>query len=795
MGLHGPQRSARLGAISSSDASPKNRSATTSRYGSGRVATAVRTSVARSARSEHRAGRSGGARPSHPAQRHGRPHRRLGRVDRRRVRHATVRRRPAWRSAIRTAIRSAMRRTGRRRASWRAIGTRSRRLPERHPRPRPGPRGSDGRRARPPAPPARPPGDRPRDRRRGPRRRSRGHRFLAVRFAGGRGSVAMGDLLAACGPWTSDTPDRPMTMMPWQGRSIPVAGRGRIDDGDRRQSSSPPSWPDRHRGRRRARRRRTRRGRRPGRRHHHRHGRRPPWSSSAPSSSSSRPDWPSSRSRRRRRLSPRRPRWARPCPPRAAQRSRRPSARGRLRRRFCGRIGRGLGGRRAVASAVAVGSVGSVVGDRLRRDAGRGGRGRAGGRTFRRRDGNAADQEQRGAGDHEAAKKARVGSHRVVVSLGRPVTVTGRYPSRRRPAKGFRRRSRDRLVLLRVGRDPDRRSVRGSDGSVGAAPSDPASSPSSGRSVREPRRPPRSRGREAASADCARLVTIDDEPAQTGRLELRPERVDIADQHDRRAVDREVRPRSRLDGVDIDRLDALLGSRSARRAAGRARPVPTAPRRRRRRSRTATGTRRRGSRAPPRARRRSTRVVAHPLELGERVDDGRHGHLGVDGGTGGEWPGASAHVEPGAGAVRVALRLAQLHVQPRVEQPAEDRAHHGHRVEVRDAAGQTGVADPDLGLDAARAMDDANEATGAGRPCRRSAPRRDGVGDAAPATEQPLGDRRRRPDRRGPRPRRASRAPGRGSARRPRRRPSRRRGPRPSRGCRRTGRWYGDAGA
>ena len=43
-------------AISSSVASPKNRSATTSRYGSGRAATAVRISVARSARIERRAG-------------------------------------------------------------------------------------------------------------------------------------------------------------------------------------------------------------------------------------------------------------------------------------------------------------------------------------------------------------------------------------------------------------------------------------------------------------------------------------------------------------------------------------------------------------------------------------------------------------------------------------------------------------------------------------------------------------------------------------------------------------------
>ena len=45
-------------------------------------------------------------------------------------------------------------------------------------------------------------------------------------------------------------------------------------------------------------------------------------------------------------------------------------------------------------------------------------------------------------------------------------------------------------------------------------------------------------------------------------------------------------------------------------------------------------------------------------------------------------PRAAAHVEPGAGAVRVALLLAEVHVQARVEQAAEDRAHDRHRVEV-----------------------------------------------------------------------------------------------------------------
>ena len=138
------------------------------------------------------------------------------------------------------------------------------------------------------------------------------------------------------------------------------------------------------------------------------------------------------------------------------------------------------------------------------------------------------------------------------------------------------------------------------------------------------------------------------------------------------------------------------------------------------------------------------RRVADPVELGQHVDDGRDGDLGVDGGASGERTGAAAQVEAGAGAVRVALLLAELHVQPRVEQAAEDRAHHRDGVEVGDPPRQADVADPDLGLDRARPVDDPDEPARRTSRCRRSRHRRSPPcrRPSRPTSEQPLGDRR-----------------------------------------------------
>src|SRR3989304_2640298 len=58
------------------------------------------------------------------------------------------------------------------------------------------------------------------------------------------------------------------------------------------------------------------------------------------------------------------------------------------------------------------------------------------------------------------------------------------------------------------------------------------------------------------------------------------------------------------------------------------------------------------------------------------------------------------------GPVRVALLLSEHPVQARVEEPAQDRAHHRQGVEIGDPPGRPGMADPDLGLDRARSMDD-----------------------------------------------------------------------------------------
>jgi hypothetical protein len=56
----------------------------------------------------------------------------------------------------------------------------------------------------------------------------------------------------------------------------------------------------------------------------------------------------------------------------------------------------------------------------------------------------------------------------------------------------------------------------------------------------------------------------------------------------------------------------------------------------------------------------------------------------------------AAHVEAGADTVGVALLLAQIHLQSRVEQAAQDCGHDLNGVEVRGAARQAHVADPEL---------------------------------------------------------------------------------------------------
>ena len=117
------------------------------------------------------------------------------------------------------------------------------------------------------------------------------------------------------------------------------------------------------------------------------------------------------------------------------------------------------------------------------------------------------------------------------------------------------------------------------------------------------------------------------------------------------------------------------------------------------------------------------------------------------------------------GAVGVALLLAQLHVQPRVEQPAEDRPEDRHRVEVGDPAGHADVPDADLGLRCTGLVDEPEPASAghrlgddrarARRP-RRHASSRPSAGRPARPGRCPRG-RRRRPGSSGPDRARASR--------------------------------------
>ena len=160
--------------------------------------------------------------------------------------------------------------------------------------------------------------------------------------------------------------------------------------------------------------------------------------------------------------------------------------------------------------------------------------------------------------------------------------------------------------------------------------------------------------------------------------------------------------------------------------------------------------------------------VADPVELGDEVGDRRHGHLRVDRGARAERPGRAAEVEAGAGAVRVALLLAELHVQPGVEQPAEDRAHDRQRVEVVDPPRHADMPDPDLGLDRARPVDDADEPlvdrarrrrSGRSSTPRRPAPSRPAAARRCRGRRSPAG-RHRRGTRPGPDRRRARTRPG-----------------------------------
>ena len=69
-------------------------------------------------------------------------------------------------------------------------------------------------------------------------------------------------------------------------------------------------------------------------------------------------------------------------------------------------------------------------------------------------------------------------------------------------------------------------------------------------------------------------------------------------------------------------------------------------------------------------------------------------------------PGPLPKREARVDAVAVALFLADVGVQPRLELPAEDRVHHLQRVVVRRVARRTGIADGERRLRGARLVDE-----------------------------------------------------------------------------------------
>ena len=179
------------------------------------------------------------------------------------------------------------------------------------------------------------------------------------------------------------------------------------------------------------------------------------------------------------------------------------------------------------------------------------------------------------------------------------------------------------------------------------------------------------------------------------------------------------------------------------------------------------------------------RHVADAAQLLEELDQRAVGLGGLHRRAGAERPGQPLHVERRAGAVGVAVGLAQVLVEPRGEGAAEDGVHHPQRVVVGRRARHADVADLDDGLRRARLVHQVERARAPApaprrraRRARRPSPRRRSAPRPARAP-RPASRRRRRGAARSPAGRRSRRSarPGRGRAPRSRRR-------RPARGGR-----------
>jgi len=154
-------------------------------------------------------------------------------------------------------------------------------------------------------------------------------------------------------------------------------------------------------------------------------------------------------------------------------------------------------------------------------------------------------------------------------------------------------------------------------------------------------------------------------------------------------------------------------------------------------SRIAAGRRRPGSRRAAVSSAGVTFVSTDAAQLRERLGDGRHRRGSLHRGSNRERAGAPAHVESGADAVCVALLLAQVHLEPRVKRPPRIAA-------MTCTAWKSGTRrlrptwpDPELGLDRAGAVIEANDRPIHGRLAR-------GVATASVGSGSPL---RPRPER------------------------------------------------
>ena len=242
----------------------------------------------------------------------------------------------------------------------------------------------------------------------------------------------------------------------------------------------------------------------------------------------------------------------------------------------------------------------------------------------------------------------------------------------------------------------------------------------------------------SATGSSSRTTSTSPRPAASSSAS---DRVGVADQHDRQPLRVEVGARRGLDVGGRDRLDA--------------RPVPIQlVVRQPIRGEAAQGRHDRARRLEPQ-REDADQVVAGGPQL--RVGHGAVSRIRRSSATRSRSAGTVASVltaaraangpakrrksKPALGAVRVALLLAQLHVQPRVEQAAEDHREHGDRVVVGAAPGQahrpTRSSDcTEPGRWTRRTRGPPTAAATDGQPCG-AAPRRPEVPEAAARPARP----------------------------------------------------------